>query len=198
MAASGVKKVSFSDRQLSAVCNFIKEKESEHNLITQAKRESDSILYGTNEVKVVGQTMLKYCFTQMYIHKKGLEKFKSEGVQAAKSELKQMHDRTCFCALAVAKLTRHEQKRAMEALMFLTEKKTKEIKGRLAYNVKPTCNWILREDKSSSTAHTESILLTAGIDAMVGWDVMSLDIPNAFIQTSSRIRWSLFGQLSST
>ena len=65
--------------------------------------------------------------------------------------------------------------------MFLTEKKTKEIKGRLAYNGKPTRDWISREDKSSPTAHTESILLTSGIDAMEGRDMMTLDIPNAFI-----------------
>ena len=105
-----------------------------------------------------------------------------EGVSAAKAELKQMHDRTCFKAIAVGELTRRERQRAMEALMFLTEKKSGEVKGRLAYNGKPTRNWITREDKSSPTAHTESILLTAGIDAMEGRDIMTEDIPNAFIQ----------------
>ena len=61
-------------------------------------------------------------------------------------------------------------------------KKSKEIKGRLAYNGKPTHDWISREDKSSPNAQTESILLPVGIDAMECRDIMTLDIPNAFIQ----------------
>ena len=40
-----------------------------------------------------------------------------------------------------------------------------------------------REDKSSPTCFTESILLTCGIDAYEKRDVMSMDIPNAFVQT---------------
>ena len=122
------------------------------------------------------------CNTQMFLLNKGLKKFPLKGVSAVKAELKQMHDRTCFRAIAVVELSRRERQRAMEALMFLTEKKSKEVKDRLVYNGNPTRNWITQEDKSSPTAHTESILLTAGVDAMEARDVMSSDIPNAFIQ----------------
>jgi len=40
-----------------------------------------------------------------------------------------------------------------------------------------------KEDKSSPTVLTESLFLTCAIDAYEGRDIMSLDIPNAFIQT---------------
>ena len=67
--------------------------------------------------------------------------------------------------------------------MFLTMKKSGEVKGRLAYNGKPTRQWIGKEDKASPTALTESILLLAGLDATEERDVMVIDIPNVFIQT---------------
>ena len=70
----------------------------------------------------------------------------------------------------------------MISLMLLTEKKNGDIKGRQVYNGKPTRDWISREDKASPTVATEALLLTAMIDSVENRDVMSADIPNAFIQ----------------
>ena len=70
----------------------------------------------------------------------------------------------------------------MEALMFLTEKRDSSIKGRMVYNGKPTREWLSREDTASPTVALESIMLTAIIDAHEGRDVMTADVPNAFIQ----------------
>ena len=39
-----------------------------------------------------------------------------------------------------------------------------------------------KEDKASPTVATEALLLTSMIDSIEGRDVMSADIPNAFIQ----------------
>ena len=71
----------------------------------------------------------------------------------------------------------------MEALMFLTEKRDKTVKGRMVYNGKPTREWLDKEDSASPTVALESIMLTAVIDAKEERDVMSADVPNAFIQT---------------
>ena len=98
-------------------------------------------------------------------------------------ELQQMHDRRCFKAIAVRELARREKQRAMEGLMLVTQKRDGRVKARLAYNCKPTREWVSREDKSSPTALTESIMLLAAIDAKESRDVMVMDIPNAFIQT---------------
>jgi hypothetical protein len=43
--------------------------------------------------------------------------------------------------------------------------------------------YVIKEEAASPTAMTESILLTATIEAKVNRDVMAVDIPNAFIQT---------------
>jgi hypothetical protein len=43
--------------------------------------------------------------------------------------------------------------------------------------------FVSREDATSTTAATESIFLTASIEAEEGRDIMTVDIPNAFAQT---------------
>jgi hypothetical protein len=43
------------------------------------------------------------------------------------------------------------------------------------------CEYINKEDAASPTAATESILLTATIDAKESRDVTSPDIPNEFV-----------------
>ena len=89
----------------------------------------------------------------------------TEGKCATKAEVKQLHDRVCFKAITIAKLFKQEKEHAMEALMLVTQKKSGEFKGRLAYNGKPTRKLVSGEDKSSPICFTESILLTCGIDA---------------------------------
>ena len=81
-------------------------------------------------------------------------------------------------------LTRLEKMRAQEGLMLLTQKSTHKPKGRLAYNGKKSREWISWEDKSSPTVHTESLMLTCAVDAHQGRNVMSLDVPNAYIQAN--------------
>jgi hypothetical protein len=67
-------------------------------------------------------------------------------------------------------------------LMFLTEKRDKSVKGRMVYNRKPTREWLSREDAASPTVALESIMITGVIEAKEQRDVMTCDIPNAFIQ----------------
>ena len=76
-----------------------------------------------------------------------------------------MHQRNCFYPGLIKNLTPAERKKVMIALMILSEKSDGSIKGRLAYNGKPTRTWISREEASSPTAATESIFLTSAIDA---------------------------------
>jgi hypothetical protein len=79
-------------------------------------------------------------------------------------------------------MTNTERRKAQQALMFLVEKRDGTIKGRMVYNGKPTRERVSSEDSSSPTAALESIILTEVIDAHKGRDVMTRDIPNAFIQ----------------
>ena len=68
---------------------------------------------------------------QMFLLGQGLKKFGEKGKSAAKAELSQMHHRTCFRAITVAELSRREKLRAMEGLMFFSQKNRR--------NKRPTC-----------------------------------------------------------
>ena len=77
-------------------------------------------------------------FAQQYMLGKGLKKFGERGKEATMKELDQLHRRTCFTPIHVKDMSEEEKKKAQAALLFLTEKRDKSIKGRLVYNGKPT------------------------------------------------------------
>jgi hypothetical protein len=70
-----------------------------------------------------------------------------------------------------------ERKRAMESLIFLTEKRDETIKARVCANGSTQQAYIAREEASSRTAASETILITGVIDAKQNRDVMTLDNP---------------------
>ena len=79
-----------------------------------------------------------WSFGQQHILQKGLKMFKEKGHAAAMKELDQLHKRMCFTPVDINDLTTSEKKKAMEAMMLLTEKKDKTVKGRMVYNGKPS------------------------------------------------------------
>ena len=67
-------------------------------------------------------------------------------------------------------------------MLFLCEKRDRTIKGRMVYNSKPMREWLTRDKTASPTVSLETTFLTAIIDAKENRDVMTCDVPNAFIQ----------------
>jgi hypothetical protein len=140
-------------------------------------------------VHIMAQLILKVSergyasFAQQYILKAGLKRFGEQGRKAVMKEMDQLDGRVCFEPIDVYKLTKSERMKAQDAIIFLTEKRDGTIKARTVYNGKPTRAWHVKEETASPTASTESVFLTAVVDATEGRDVMSGDIPNAFIQT---------------
>ena len=121
-------------------------------------------------------------FGQQHILQKGLKLFQERGYNAAVKELDQLHSRTCFVPLKIQSLSETEKRHVMPVLMFLTEKRDGSIKGRMVANGAPTREWLSNEDSASPTASVESIFLTGVIEAYEGRSVLTLDVPNAFIQ----------------
>jgi len=124
----------------------------------------------------------KVSFVQQYLLEKGLKKFGEDGRRAAMKEMKQLLKRVCFAPIRWKSMSKREKKRAQRALMYLTEKSSGEKKGRMVYNGKPTRAWLSTEDKSSPTASQESLNITTTIDAHEKRDIMTADVPNAYIQ----------------
>jgi hypothetical protein len=73
-------------------------------------------------------------FAQQYILQKGLKVFGQKGHDASKKEIDQLHKRTCFALPKVKEMKPSKWKKAQMALMFLTEKRDKSVKGRMVYN----------------------------------------------------------------
>jgi len=63
----------------------------------------------------------------------------------------------------------------------LVEKRNGRVKARTCANSSTQHSYIPKEEAASPTASTESIILTGVIDAKQGRNVMTLDIPNAFV-----------------
>jgi hypothetical protein len=66
---------------------------------------------------------------------------------------------------------------------FLVEKKDDTVKAHHCANGSSQHEYMQREEMSSPTVSTESVLLTPAIEAREGRDVAICDIPNASIQT---------------
>ena len=163
-----------------------------HNLVIQSEPNEDQMKeYSPSEAMLMARLMNDInsrvvregaSFAQQYLLNKGLKIFGQKGRDASKKEMDQLHRRSCFTPRSIAEMTQTERRKAQQALMFLGEKRDKTIKGRMVYNGKPTREWLSREDSASPTAALESIMLTAVIDAHEERDIMTCDIPNAFIQ----------------
>ena len=122
-------------------------------------------------------------FAQTYSLKSGLKKFGERGEKAAFKEMKQLHDRNVWLPIKLSKLTDKERKRAMESLIFLSEKRDGTVKARTCANGSTQRPYTPKEEAASPTAATEAIMITGVIEAKQRRDVMTLDVPNAFVQT---------------
>ena len=65
-----------------------------------------------------------------YSLQKGIKKFGQRGRDSAYKEMKQLNDRKCFNLIHKLSLNKTEKKRVMESLIFITKKKSGEIKAR--------------------------------------------------------------------
>ena len=68
-------------------------------------------------------------FAQQFLLHKGLKVFNEHGHEAATKEMDQQQRRNCFTLISVKDMTLTERRKAMGALMFLTEKRDKSVKG---------------------------------------------------------------------
>ena len=108
--------------------------------------------------------------------------FGKEGEKALEKELKQLHMKDVIEPINPEKMTYAMKKEALNYLMYLTEKRNGDIKGRGCADGRKQRVYTTKEETSSPTVTTEAIMLTAGIDAKERRDVATSDIPGAFLQ----------------
>jgi hypothetical protein len=115
--------------------------------------------------------------------KAGLKAWGHKAHNAARNEMKQLHMRDTFKPMHWRDLLHTQRHMVIESHMFLKEKRDGKTKGRTVASGNKQCGCISKEDSSSPTLATESVLLTCIIDAEEGRDFAFIDIPNAFVQT---------------
>ena len=113
--------------------------ESKHNLYTQSSPIPHAdVEYARDCALLIAKAMVDFyhkgttntwSFGQQHKLQKGLKMFKEKGHAAAMKELDQLHKRMCFTPVDINDLTASEKKKAMEAMMLLSEKKDKAVKG---------------------------------------------------------------------
>ena len=172
---------------------YNKNLERTHNLFFQQIGNERKDEYAPDKAALIAQVMQQIKdrvhgldgvnFIQQFYITKGLKKFKDKGRAAAMKELKQLIERNCWDPIAVSELTPSEKKKAVDAMMLLAEKNDGTIKGRCVFKGNETRDWLTAEDTASPTASHEGICASCVIDAHEERDIMSIDVPNAFIQT---------------
>ena len=150
------------------------EKELFHRRIAGVRVPSE-IGYEQNEV-------LRHTVLTQYTLKKGLQVFGPPGVEAVYKEMQQLHARKVGEPRDASTLSTKQKKNALGYLMFLKQKRTGQIKGRGCADGRKQRLHTPKDDASSPTVATESVLLSCVIDAKEGRDVATVDIPGAFMQ----------------
>ena len=150
------------------------EKELFHRRVTGVCVPSE---VGYDQHEVLRRTVL----TQ-YTLKKGLQVFGPPCVKAVYKELQQLHERKVGEPRDASTLSPTQKRNALGYLMFLKQKRTGQIKGRGCADGHKQSLHTPKDDASSPTVATESVLLSCVIDAKERCDVATVDIPGAFMQ----------------
>ena len=125
---------------------------------------------------------LRHTVLTQYTLKKGLQVLGPPGVEAVYKELLQLHERKVGEPRDASKLSSTQKKNVLGYLMFLKQKRTGQIKGRGCADGRKQRLYTPKDDASSPTVATESVLLSCVIDAKERCDVATVDIPGAFMQ----------------
>ena len=130
--------------------------------------------------------VVKFLFNQLTI-KQATKLWGKDTTIAAEKEMKQLHWCKSFQPICWINLTPEQRSAVLELHIFVQKKRTGEVKARMVAGGNWQRGYIDKEDASSPTLATESILLSCIIDAREGWDVAVIDIPNAFVRTVIKI-----------
>ncbi len=122
-------------------------------------------------------------FPQSYSFKAGLKKFGKVGKTAAVTELTQLHTYKTYHPVHAKSLSPAEQKQALSSLMNIVEKRNGRVRAQAVADgsKERTQPGYKKEDGASPTVATNSIMITAAIDAHKQRDVATIDIPGAFL-----------------
>ncbi len=145
---------------------------------TEHTVDSELVTDSEDDMKVWG------CLMTQHNLKPGLRKFGDKGAKAAMDKLTQLHIMDTWMAMDPLKITQEDRMRALSLLLFLKEKRTGKIKGRVCINGAPQREYTPKEEAVLPTVLTELTFITAAIVAKEKRKVRCYDIPSVFVNTN--------------
>jgi len=104
---------------------------------------------------------------------------------AVSKELAQFNVYDVFKPLYADKLSDEDKSKALTSLIFPKEKRDGKIKARLCANGSVHREQVAKEDAAALTVALESVFMTATIDAKEKREVVTIDIPGAFLHADN-------------
>jgi hypothetical protein len=159
--------------------------DSGHNANLPSPINTDPLMH------VLGIPMLHYtnpearvvAFAQLYSLKAGLKKFGEVGKTNALTKLTQLHTYETYHPVHAKLLSPAEQKQALLSLMNIVKKHNGRVRAQAVADgsKERTQPGYKKGDRASPTIATNSIIITAAIDAHKRRNVATIDIPGAFL-----------------
>jgi hypothetical protein len=126
--------------------------------------------------------LVAFAFMQPLSVKAALKQWGSEADVAGQKEASQLHWRDTFIPKLWSELSEDQKSKILEIHMFIVKKRLGKTKEQLFGGGNKQHDYLTKEESSSPTAATESVLLTSIVNAAERRDVAIINIPNAFIQ----------------
>ena len=101
-------------------------------------------------------------------------------------ELKQFNVYNVFKLLYADKLSNEEKSKALSSLIFLKKKRDGNAKARSCANGSVQREHVANEEAAAPTVALESVFVTATIDAKEKREVVTTDIPGAFLYADNK------------
>jgi hypothetical protein len=121
--------------------------------------------------------------------KEGIKRFGEKAIAALFKEYKQLDEgamkgKPVLAPINPDTLSYEQRKQALYAVNLIKEKRCGKIKGRTCADSSRQKQYLNQDENiSSSTASLEGFMTTLAIDAHEKWDVVTVDISGAFLQS---------------
>ena len=152
------------------------------HLESQGLLNPDAHMFVQEKLCQAEPNFMESVMTQLFL-KSGLRAWGDKAYTAVQSEMKQFNFRNTFKPKHWMELNHTQRQKVLESHIFLKDKRDGAIKGRAVAGGNKHRDCISKEDASSPTVETESVLLSYIINTEEERDFSVIDTPNAFIQT---------------
>ena len=127
-----------------------------------------------------------------------MKKFGKDADKAVLDEFPKLHMMETFILEMRETLTKQQRKRALRTIMFLKQKRDRSLRGRMCADGSVQRELYDKAEASSPTVATESVLMTAVIDAFEGRDTAVIDLPSAYLHANMKdvVHMRLTGKLA--